>query len=81
MSKPQRRILYFHGNRLFAVLAGDETLSLPEIIEGQAKGWLRRHPLKNWMLEIRQHKPQHTKGRKARYYYIGRPEKRPLVTS
>ena len=80
MSKPTRRLLYYQNSTLFAVLHCGETLPLPEIIEGQAKGWIKKHPTGDWMVRIKRHKPQHTKGRPARYYYVHDPKKRPLVS-
>ena len=81
MSKPTRRLLYYQNSTLFAVLHSGETLPLPEIIEGQAKGWIKKYGSNYITAEIKQHKPQHTKGRKPRYYYVHDPKKRPLIAA
>lgn len=83
MSKPYATRLQYQGHKLWARFNG---LSLPQVIEWHAKGWIRQdhdpinHNRAVYFVEVRQHKPHHTKGRKPRYYLVCDPKHRPLLT-
>jgi hypothetical protein len=81
MSKPLTMPIHREAGRSWVTVYDNKMLSMPEIIEGTAKGWCRKNPKKGWMLEVKKHKPQHTKGHKTRYYYVHDPKKRPLICS
>ena len=79
MSKPLTMPMFRGTHKAWVFIQDNKMLTVPEFIEGTAKGWISKHPSGQWLLEIKLHKPKHTKGRKPRYYYVHNPKKRPLV--
>jgi|HubBroStandDraft_4_1064222.scaffolds.fasta_scaffold21077_3 hypothetical protein len=78
MSKPGHAAMIYRDYRLWARFKG---LSLPQVIEWQAKGFLRQEPDGVYLLEVKKHKPQHTKGKTYRFYVLADPKRRPLLTT
>lgn len=77
MSKTEPTKLTYQDHKLWAKVRG---LNLPQAIEWHAKGWIRQDK-DAYLMEVRQHKPHHTKGRKPRFYLVLAPQRRPLITT
>ena len=81
MSKAIPKAIMHDGLDHFCVAVEPRQLTLPEYIEGKAKGWIKQNKSGVWLAQIKQHKPHHTKGRKPRFYLVLAPQRRPLITT